>query len=1473
MGVFDIKSTFQSGLFAEDVALAYDLPFRPTFWDDTFSLSLKNAVQHDYGLGSVIRDLRTPRGIPQPNPVESALASNPMTAGLVAGYEAARPFIGAPTTGTPMTKEAYEGSPFYRKEVPWDASMTTDRAAALADQFDEGRVAQYWGEKRPLTALGAEFIGGAADPINYLPIFDEASLTAAGVRIGSFAAHLLSGSASAALSTAAFGALTANTRKQYGDDVSFQGILNEVAMSALIGGAFGAGMYGIARGLGSAGNAIAKAQLQRVIDRTAGKLSTINNTAEARALVEVAADMVMRKGEVDLPEAAKASLNKVLAEARDATAPERELLTQTAGIVGEDASHTISTPGGFKVAAHPEIVDLRTLTPAEGALQVRDRSRFASDMWVAENAARLDPEQLMPSGTAVTGAPLVGPDGIIDSGNGRTKLILAASQVAPDKYAAYVDRLRRAGYEVPEAKNGEVFGLVMRRDTELSADARATFNADANAPIGAVMSPAELARLDANALGDHAFDLIDTNAALDSGVNKPFVRQFLDNLPPTARGPLLDRDGNLNAYGKQRIENALVSAAYGSVDPRVVERFSEGSDDNSRSIVGAMADVAPKWARMARMFKNQALDAEWDVTRELTQALEAITGWRNQAAREKRPVHQVIKEGLGQLDLIAGMSPEAKAMVQAFFTDESYRTAIGRDKIAKLLDRIVENTISLGRPQLFGRPGVDKLEIIQSASDTGQRDSFAPASALGFPEGDQPAAPQGSGEPGGQATGAAPSAGTGQAGEAGTPSRFVGGVSIQQSVETQGIDFVPTDRDMAKVEGELIQTAKKGGKAQIKAMSTEGRYGGVERSVDLEVRAEPGYDPAPLWNKMLEVGKRANQDSVFLAREVDGDEIDPLKHRPGIELNFGKPVPRDQLDAQLQTLKEHGVEFLTVTVGGKPKKSGGMGDATGVRILYMPEFDRRYGFGDDLTQLDDAGLQTHMLGKASEMADLVAQIAANIDGITGRVAWFDADVAFSHEYAGEQSGQNLGTGTSGENGGQAGGQVWAGQSVREGLAAADRQLQFAEQQAEAVRRRNDAEAQRAAIDAEHDHRVIREANADELLSLAEKGDIRGLLESPALQRVTQIMNDRPETHKVEGFGSEDWIGERKYVTADGQELSGVHEAVDYLTDGARTLAARELGIDPFPVKQERKAVVVIGPPAAGKSTIANQIAMRMQAAIPDADEAKKIMPEYDDGIGASATHEESGYLAEIVTERLMIEGDNLVIPKVGGKAASINRLSDTLKKMGYTVDVVLMDVPPQEAFRRMIGRYVRTGRLIPPHYFDEVARAPAQVFEELKGARNQDGYAKVRSDRDVLPRIVEGEIGPAGFRLGDEIPIGAGGRIGNDARGGSGPNTAGALDTLPETVNPIKPPVEPEPPEVKEAAARVGKPDTIAEVAELAGVDPNTGEFPELQDIEQIAFEGRLTAEDRAVMDQAKQDYENAGAYAKALDAAVSCVI
>lgn len=91
---------------------------------------------------------------------------------------------------------------------------------------------------------------------------------------------------------------------------------------------------------------------------------------------------------------------------------------------------------------------------------------------------------------------------------------------------------------------------------------------------------------------------------------------------------------------------------------------------------------------------------------------------------------------------------------------------------------------------------------------------------------------------------------------------------------------------------------------------------------------------------------------------------------------------------------------------------------------------------------------------------------------------------------------------------------------------------------------------------------------------------------------------------------------------DGKEITETVDALAAWERQADEMAAKALKPDPQPVRHERILTLILGPPAAGKSGIANEIVIARGAAILDSDGIKKSLPEYDKGPGASAVHED-----------------------------------------------------------------------------------------------------------------------------------------------------------------------------------------------------------------------------------------------------------
>jgi hypothetical protein len=681
--------TFSGADRSEQIDQAFDMPLNP---GATFSQGIVGGALESFGLGTVIRDFSIPQGARvEPEPNQPPRIGPDAAAGAI--YGGIRDFFNPPSEEKPLTADEWKASPFYRENIPYDPSITPDRAAALAIWNDAREVREHFGSKSPVVSFFGNIAGQAFDPINYIPIAGPLVKAGAAAKFGVMGGSIAAGALDAAANTAIAGVLTAGNRASYGDDVSWQRQISDVATAALIGAAFG-GVGGYFEGRRSSA-AMVKAEAEA---------ATLRTTQEARlALNGGIRDLALNDGVNLLP-------NEIEPVARRAAEYQQPLPLEDAS-----APRSVVTPTGFRVQVRPEVVDATQLTAASGELQPRDRTRDASSAQIEDIAINLDPERLLFSPEADRGAPIVGPDGIVESGNGRRMAIIRAAEAYPERFEAYKKALREQGFDVPDEG---IPMLVSRRVSDLSAEQRVDFVNGANTSAIARMSATEAAMTDVRAMTD---DVIEAYAGGDvkAAGNRDFVRSFLGNLPQNERASLVDANGSLNADGVRRVENSLVAAAYG--DPQLVARFAEATDDNAKSITGAMSDVSADWARMRRGIAAGDIGQDLDLTPNVLSALRLISNAREQAALQGRPVSHLVDEAVRQIDMIDGpIDPRTEAMVQIFY-GEGYRRAKSRDDIATALRSIVSEVESASRPQLFPDAGVNVIDLARAVADRSAR--------------------------------------------------------------------------------------------------------------------------------------------------------------------------------------------------------------------------------------------------------------------------------------------------------------------------------------------------------------------------------------------------------------------------------------------------------------------------------------------------------------------------------------------------------------------------------------------------------------------------------------------------------------------------------------------------------------------------------------------------------------------------------
>lgn len=734
MPAFAPRPTFNTWDRQQQIGIALDRPF--TF-GEAVGENFVQGILDSFGLGTVVRE----------NMVPELADGRPYTRAGLGIRLRTQEELERTSLSRAITKEQYEASPNFRTDVPWEQGMTDERAAALASLYDKKKVREFFSQKQPIAMFLGQLGGQALDPVNYVPVFSDGVRAAAVARMGSITGRAMLSASEAAINTAAFGVATREARAKYGDNVSWEAMTTEIAMSAIIGGLFGAGVGVIARGADKRAMAL---------NRVQPRLETLGNVMQARAAINDAVAGLVDNAEVRLNPNSVGVIERMADQVVERTSGLKALRDETAAVTGSRPGEVVISPSGTRVQVRPEVVEASTLIRATGALQVRDRTSATSDAQVEDIAINLDPARLMPNVDASQGSPLVGADNIVDSGNGRVMAIKRAYEAYPDKAEAYRAALIEAGYADAAGMQQPV--LISRRVTDLSETARAQFNAEVNGPTTARLSAVELAAMDREALSDMVMQALDDAAPVTAASNRAFVQRFLASLPQNERSALLDRGGALNADGARRIENALVARAYGDQDVGVVRRFAEATDDNTRAIVGALSDVAGTWSKMRDAVKSQEISAEFDLTPELTQALRLLGRWREQAATEKRPVANVISEGLAQLDLLSGeVSPEAKTFIGMFYTNDGYTRAVGRDTLAARLRTVAESTIELGRPSLFGDTMIPTKGEVLTNAQREQADAFAADGLEPRAQEDSGAgegrAPEGAGSAGGQGAG------------------------------------------------------------------------------------------------------------------------------------------------------------------------------------------------------------------------------------------------------------------------------------------------------------------------------------------------------------------------------------------------------------------------------------------------------------------------------------------------------------------------------------------------------------------------------------------------------------------------------------------------------------------------------------------------------------------------------------------------
>ncbi|WP_110647617.1 LPD38 domain-containing protein [Salinicola peritrichatus] len=373
------------------------------------------------------------------------------------------------------------------------------------------------------------------------------------------------------------------------------------------------------------------------------------------------------------------------------------------------------------------VMDLDELTPSndpDGAvnplfpteLQPRDRTGKNSQVQVRNIAARLNPERLGESTDAGSGSPIVGPDGVVESGNGRTMAIAQAYRSDSPQARRYRDFVRQRAQDFG-IDPGVVAGMrnpVLVRERTGSID-RAEFARRANEADVAGMTPHELAISDADRLSvdDLAQWAPDESGDPLAASNRAFARRFAQRMGNNEASRYRGRDGQPTPELGERMMRAVFAKGYADDQGRpstdMVEMVAE-PQGRMRNLTVALQSAAPDFA-IAREYGGEQAQAMADTV------VDAV-----RIVRQARSSGISVRELVSQNDAFSQPVPHDTAMLASFIANNA-RSRSGLNEALSLIAAATRNRAESSRNgSLFGDQ-VSNQDILDAAT---RQDSSTP---------------------------------------------------------------------------------------------------------------------------------------------------------------------------------------------------------------------------------------------------------------------------------------------------------------------------------------------------------------------------------------------------------------------------------------------------------------------------------------------------------------------------------------------------------------------------------------------------------------------------------------------------------------------------------------------------------------------------------------------------------------------------
>jgi len=571
-------------------------------------------------------------------------------------------------SGDHMTEDTWRASKYYRPGLEYDEDMTTDFAEVLANSYDTRReselVYERTGALGATAYFGSALIGALPDPINLVPFMrfvpggaamrSRMATNALG-RVGIGATE---GGIGAATLQPLLAAERLSHQERYDAKMAATDILVGIGAGGVLSGVMEGGRL-----------ALKKYQ----VNPNTGAQTPIEEPRVLRQLFRWPIETLAKFGRRAVIQVDEGRPVDVAGTENPGTpgpthTPERSTVRGVGTLRTDVGVGDIETR--FELVEHDSVIasnldrgdSLEINSKYDPQLQPRNRDTSESMSQILEiSGENFDARELVfPETTGKRGAPVVGPDNMVESGNGR---ILALGRVYDNKgprLEDYKNTLKEwaAMYGLDPAKVDSMKRPIMirRRTTDLDRETRVFFTQRSNSDEIARMPEDEVAIADSKLIDQELARLL-VDKDLDSKENSAFVNAMFDRLPSAER-KAYTKDGEINPEGVKRIENALLAMAYhtdGKTDfmkSMIIEEAEE-----FRTISNALKKVARRWVYMkGKMQSGDFINA--DPTDHLVDAIYLFQQAKRELKGGKQSFRDSLKDHVKTLRLQHGMNAD-----------------------------------------------------------------------------------------------------------------------------------------------------------------------------------------------------------------------------------------------------------------------------------------------------------------------------------------------------------------------------------------------------------------------------------------------------------------------------------------------------------------------------------------------------------------------------------------------------------------------------------------------------------------------------------------------------------------------------------------------------------------------------------------------------------------------------------------------